>query len=179
MAARAVWGIIAILALVAPAQRASADVLMVTTKGTIAPVCSVSVKSPIPSADFTSSGHVSGLALLNCNTGFVMTATSANGGLKNDVPAPRGFTNSLGYFLSVFISLGGAAAVSGGCTSARLVAGNSSCSLSPGGAGLSSGGKPAIGTTAYLTVIWATPTKPHLVAGAYHDTITISVAAAP
>lgn len=168
----------AAVALVAPG-RASADVLTVTAKGSIAPVCSISVKSPLPAADFTSSGRVSGSALINCNTGFVMTATSVNGAVKNDADVSRGFVNILGYTLHIVLPLTGASSVVASCKSALIIAGNSSCILSPAGSGLSSGGKPAIGTTATMTVIWATPTKPRLVAGAYHDTITISVAAAP
>ena len=168
------------LALIAVGQRARADVLTVRTSGTIEPACSITVKDPLPPADITNSGRVQGSALLNCNTGFVMTATSANGALKNDTVASRGFTNRLNYLLHIFLPLTGTATrLISSCNSAFLVAGNSLCSLSPGGSGVSSGGKPAIGTTATITVVWATPTKPRLIAGAYHDTVSISVTAAP
>jgi hypothetical protein len=178
-AALAAFVFIPSVALIAPAQLASADVLTVTAKGTIAPVCSIGVKNPLPAADFTTSGRISGSALVNCNSGFVMTATSANGAVKNNAAVSPGFTNALGYTLNIVLPLSGASSVTAACRSALLVAGNSSCILSPGGSGLSSGGKPAIGTTATMTLIWATPTKPRLVAGSYHDTITISVAPAP
>jgi len=171
--------VFAAVALIAHAQQASADILTVTAKGSIAPVCSISVKNPLPAADFSSSGRVSGSALVNCNTGFVMTATSANGAVKNDADVPSGFTNALAYHLHIVLPVSGSSSIVAGCMSALLVGGSSSCSLSPGGSGLSSGGEPAFGTIATMTVIWATPSKPRLVAGAYHDTISISVAAAP
>ena len=174
-----------IIALMVFGSRATADVLTVTAKGTIAPVCSISVIKALPTANFAVSGNISGSALVNCNTGFVMTATSANGAVKNDASVSPGFTNVLPYTLNIVVPLtpwpGAPAAgfLSVGCKSAQLIAGSSSCSLSPGGSGASSGGKPAIGSTASMTLIWGIPTTPRMIAGAYHDTITISVAAAP
>ncbi|MGE5564287.1 MAG: hypothetical protein ACM3ZV_13420 [Bacillota bacterium] len=162
------------------AQQANADVLTVTAKGTIPPACSISVADPLPAADLTvSSGRVKGTAAVDCNTGFVIKAMSEHGALTTNAAVSRGFTNVLPYYLQVAVPLTGTSDVLlARCNSKLLTAGNSACSLSPDGPGLSSGGKPAIRKTAVVTVIWSY-SKPKPVAGAYHDTISISVAAAP
>jgi len=165
-------------ALILPVQRVNAGVLIVTAKGRIDPACEISVATPLSEADFASSGIVRGGALINCNTGFVIKATSANGAVKNDASVSPGFTNSLRYTVSL-----GVGTVDGflyaKCSSASLVAGQSTCSLSPDGPGLDSGGSPSARRAATLTMSWNPPVRPRLVAGSYQDTITISVAAAP
>jgi len=166
-------------ALFASAEGANADVLTVTAKGRIDPVCSISVKTPFPAADLsTARGSVAGSALVDCNTGFVFKATSVNGGLKNDAAVSRGFINSLSYTLYFRLPLA-TGAIAATCNSPSLAAGNSSCALSPAGLGLSSGGQTAISKIVNMALTWTTPANTHLVAGAYQDTLTISVAAAP
>lgn len=162
-----------------PLDRADADVLTVFAVGRIDPVCEISVLTPIPAVDFAGSGETNAKALLNCNTGFVLRATSANGALKNSADAGPGFTNSLNYKLTLTANLTGSPWVKASCASARLVVGNSTCALSPDGPGMDSGGFPSVGQSATLKFSWVTPTNPRLVAGNYEDTITISIAAAP
>jgi spore coat protein U-like protein len=62
-----------------------------------------------------------------------------------------------------------------------LVAGQSSCALSPANStGLSSGGKASLNKTATLTVAYTVPTLPtRLIAGSYSDTITLTITASP
>lgn len=161
------------------AQQASAAVLTVNAVGRIDPVCEISVTTPLPAADFATSGTAKAGALVNCNTGFVVKATSANGAVTAASTAPSGFTNSLPYKVALTVPLTGAPWIKATCGSATLVAGQSGCALSPDGAGLQSGGLPSLNQSATIQVSWNTPTNPRLVAGNYEDTIAISVAAAP
>ena len=156
----------------------SADALTVSAKGRIDPACSISVQTPFPAADFANAGSAPGSAVLDCNTGFVLKATSANGAVTSTSAVSTGFTNSLNYKLRLILTLGDTV-LTAVCNSRALVAGNSSCALSPAGAGLASGGKPAFHRTAALQLAWTPPIQPRLVAGSYHDTLTITVAAAP
>lgn len=169
------------MALICPVQRANADVLTVAAQGRIDPVCEIGVSTPVPTADFATSGEVRGGALVNCNIGFAIKATSANGALKSVASASPGFTNSLNYKLSLIVPLSDAPGswMKASCGSATLVAGQSACALSPGGPGLQSNGAASINQSAALNFSWKTPAKPRLVAGSYQDTITISIAAAP
>lgn len=175
----AACAVAATMALLLPVSRADADVLTVHAVGRIDPVCEISVADPIPTADFASSGEVNAKALVNCNTGFVTRATSANGALKTAAAIGPGFTNTLAYKLTLTVNLTGSPWVKAACASANLMAGQSSCTLSPSGPGLDSGGFPSIGQAATLKFSWKSPTSPRLIAGSYEDTVTISVAATP
>jgi hypothetical protein len=169
------------IAFVVPMQPANADVLMVAARGRIDPVCEIGVSAPAATADFATSGEVRGGALVNCNTGFAIKATSANGAVKNAASASPGFTNSLNYRFSLIVPLSDApgSRINATCGSETLVAGQSSCALSPAGPGLQSGGAVAINQKAAVYFSWKIPARLHLVAGSYQDVITISIAAAP
>lgn len=168
---------IAALALTIPVERADADVLTVVAAGRIDPVCEISVAAPIPAADFASAGKVQGAATVNCNTGFAVKATSANGAVKTSTPVSSGFSNSLPYVLSFWVQTG-AGPLFARCNSPTLVAGQSACALSPNGPGIHSDAA-ALNKTASLTLAWSPPASPHLIAGSYQDTITLSVEPSP
>jgi hypothetical protein len=164
-------------------QPAHADVLTVTATGTIGTACSIAVASPFSSPDLSASGSVGATATVNCNTGFKVNATSANGAIKTATTAPTSFTNTLPYnfTFSVPLESGSPNPISATCASTALVAGQSSCALSPAnGTGLSSSGRASIGKTATLTLAYTVPTLPtRLIAGSYTDTITLTVATVP
>lgn len=168
-------------AAVLAASPAVAQSFAIIAKGTVGSSCSVAVAAPFGAANFAVSGSVSATAIVNCNTGFTIKATSANGAAKNSRPATTGFINNEPYTLQMSVPTdSGMTLTSAVCASAQLLAGQSSCTLSPAGAGLSSAGKTAIGETATLTAAWIAPALPtRLVAGSYSDTITISIASAP
>jgi hypothetical protein len=165
----------------AVATPARADVLTVNATGTIGTSCSIAATTPFTTPNLSANGNVGAQATVNCNTGFKVNALSANGAIKSSTSAPTNFTNTLPYnfTLSVPLETGGPAAAT--CASSALVAGQSSCALSPANStGLSSGGKASINKTAALTVAWSLPTLPtRLIAGSYGDTITLTVAAVP
>jgi hypothetical protein len=170
----------ALLGFAGTAPASAQAILKVTTKGTIDASCSISVQSNFPAADFASSGNVNGAALVNCNQGFLLKITSANGGVQSPAAAPSGYTNSLAYTLDFSLPVDESATpLTASCVSSTLVAGQSSCSLSPAGSGLNSSGRTAINQTAAMRLSWITPSSPRLIAGGYSDTLTISVAAAP
>jgi len=178
MRVRALLGVGVICALQASAP-ARADSLTITASGTIQPSCSVAVQAAFQSADFTASGSSTAQALVNCNGGFRINVTSANGAAKTTNQASSGFTNALSYTLGLSVPLDDSSTASAICTSASLVAGQSTCALSPGNAtGLSSGGKTAMGKVATLTASWVLPAQ-KLVAGSYSDTLTVSIASVP
>ena len=106
-----------------------------------------------------------------------LNAQSANGGVKTSATA-SGFSSLLDYSLKVDTALDSAANVNATCNASTLKSGMSGCTLSPAGAGLSSGGKTATSKTATLTIAWTPPVSPRLVAGSYSDTVTLSIAAA-
>ena len=84
------------------------------------------------------------------------------------------------YTLTVSVPLDSGGPVSANCASSALLAGQSSCALSPSNAtGLSSGSATATNKVATLTAAWTTPSLPYLVAGSYSDTLTISIATVP
>lgn len=166
-------------ALILPCEPASADVLTVMAVGRIDPVCEISVLTPAPTVDFGASGGANAGALVNCNTGFAIRATSANGAVITSATASPGFANSLAYTLGLTVPLTGSSWISATCASPSLLAGKSGCALSPGGPGLQSGGFPSIQRAAKLKFTWNTAGKRPLVAGSYEDTITLSIAATP
>ena len=168
-------------ALVLAPTNARADEFSVRAIGTILGSCGFTVSSSFPpDADLTVPGSINAGALVNCGVPFRVHAASASGALRNSAPAASGFTNFLGYTLSVSVMLDGGSAISASCGSATLVAGQSSCALSPFNAtGLSSGAGIATNKTATLTASWGSPGSAHLAAGTYSDTLTITIAAAP
>jgi hypothetical protein len=157
---------------------ALADDLSITAQGTIGQSCSIAAVSSFPAPALGTAGSVSATATVDCNTGFAIHATSARGTIRTDRVPTAGFANSVPYSLTLSIPLDSGTTISGTCGSASLVAGQSACALSPAGSGLSSNGVSAIGRTAQLQVAWPAPTQ-SLVAGAYSDTITLSIAAQP
>ncbi|MCW1401910.1 hypothetical protein OKA06_06060 [Novosphingobium sp. MW5] len=164
------------------APDAQADTLTINATGTILGSCQISVGSNFPTnADLSVSGSSSASAVVNCSTPFKINATSSNGALTTSAAAVSGFTNSLVYTLAMSVPLNTGGPVTASCTSAQLVSGQSSCALSPGNStGLYSGATgTATNKTASLTASWTTPTTPRLVAGAYADTLTVSIAAVP
>ncbi len=162
-------------ALVAPAA-VRADDLTINAIGAVPQACSIAVASPFGTAALGTAGMASATATVNCNTGFVLKVTSANGALRTSAAATTGFANALPYSLFVSLPLDNASTISATCAATALVAGQASCALSPAGSGLTSGGLSAIGKTAQLQAQWAAPTS-SLVAGSYSDTITVSIAA--
>ena len=161
------------------APRAHADSISIVAKGTINGACSITVGQNFQSVNMTSATSASATAVVNCNTGFVTRATSANGALVSAGATSANFTNRLDYTLKLAVPLDGGSTVSASCGAATLKAGQSSCVLSPAGGGLSSAGGIATNQTATLTASWTLPTSPRPTAGSYSDTITLSITAMP
>ena len=158
---------------------AKADSLTITATGTIVGGCGITVASNFGPATLSAGGNVTGTATVNCNAGFKINATSANGAIKTSTVAPANFTNTVPYSLAMAVPLDDGGNVSATCSSAQLVAGQSGCALSPANSsGLSSGGKTANNKTATLTATWSLPAQ-RLIAGSYSDTITVSIASVP
>lgn len=161
---------------------AQADTLTINATGTIVGSCQLTVGSNFPvNADLSVSGSSSATATVDCSTPFKINAMSANGALTTSAAAISGFTNSLVYTLGMSVPLNTGGPVTASCTSDKLVSGQSSCALSPGNAtGLYSGATGAASNkTASLTASWTTPFSPRLVAGAYSDRLTVTIAAVP
>jgi hypothetical protein len=173
-------GAVAAFGLLSCASPAPAQVVSVTANWTVASSCSIAGAS-ISGANLAASGSQSASSTVNCNSGFKINATSAKGALKSTTVAPTNFSNVLPYTLTVAVPVDGtpASTPSASCASSLLMSG-SGCTLAPSGAGLSSGGRTAMGQTATLTVAWTIPTLPtRLIAGSYSDTITLSIATVP
>ena len=166
------------------ASRARADALTVNATGTIGTSCSIALASAFSAPNLSTSNSVGATATVNCNTGFKVNATSANGAIKSTTAPPVNFTNTVPYNLTLSVPLesGSPNPMSATCASSALVSGQSSCALSPAnGTGLSSSGRASINKTATLTLAYTVPTLPatRLIAGSYSDTITLTVAAVP
>ncbi len=161
---------------------AYADTLVVNTTGTIAGSCLFTLGTDFPTnADLSVSGSSAASATVDCTTPFKLNATSSNGALANSVSAVSGFTNSLGYSLTISVPLNSGGPATATCASSLLVTGQSSCALSPGNTtGLYSGATgTATNKTATLTAAWTTPSTPILVAGNYADILSVTIAAVP
>jgi hypothetical protein len=157
--------------LLASGSAAHADSVSIAASGTIASSCSIAKASDFAAADFSVNGSRTASATVNCNTGFAMTATSANGAVTTAAATSVNFTSSLAYNFSLSVPLESGGSAVATCTSAAMLA--NSCSLS-------SGGVAAIARTATLTTSWTVPALPlRLVAGAYSDVITVSIATVP
>lgn len=160
-----------------PAARA--DTIKVRASGTVLGTCTVVLASGFPtSSNLAISGNAQAQATVNCNTGFVIKATSASGAITSTSHTATGFTNTVPYSLAFNSPTDSGIMIGGPCASATLVAGQAGCVLSPAGSGLSSNGALATGKTATLTLSWTPPVQ-KLVAGTYTDVITLSIAAAP
>ena len=157
---------------------AEADSVTLPVSGTIVGGCGLTLASNFAAASLATSNSTQATASVDCNTVFTIHAMSSNGTLKNVKSATTGFVNVQPYSLtfSVPLNAGGSAAAT--CPAASLVAGQASCVLSPAAAGLSSGTSTATAKTATLTAQWVLGTT-RLIAGAYQDTLTISIAAQP
>lgn len=165
----------------AAAGPAAADRLVVTAQGNVASSCSIAKASDFGAVNLAAGGSTQATATVNCNTGFRINAQSTNGALKSGTTAAASFVNSNSYTLAVSVPVESGAPAAASCGSATLLAGQAGCALSPANTtGLSSGGRPAIGRTATLTLSWTPPTLPaRLMAGQYSDTITVTIATVP
>lgn len=160
---------------------ARADVLTVTAKGTIAPTCSMSSTKDFGTSNINAAGSASATASLNCNQFFKINATSAQGAIKSSAAASAPYTNALPYSLKADIGLDDGSTSTATCASSTLVAGQSTCALSPANTtGLTSNGQIATNKTTTLTVSWTPPASPtFLKPGSYSDSITLTIAVVP
>lgn len=160
---------------------ANAQTLTITATGQISASCGLSANGNFTSANLDINGSSSATAAVNCNTKYLLKATSTNGGLKTAISVPSSsFANKLDYQFNISVPLDNSAStVTGSCAASNLIAGASTCALSPAGPGLSSGSGTSTAKTATLGINWTLPSTVHLVAGSYADTITISIAAQP
>jgi hypothetical protein len=132
--------------------------------------------------DLTQHGSLELDFSLDCNSGFAVKVSSANGGLKrvtvgNDVRV-NGFATSLDYDIGLAYQtdLG---TVSGHCPASSLVAGSQTCTFNNAqtARGRSGCGGVAQNMPGSLTLTWQPPSHTRLIAGNYKDTITITVGA--
>lgn len=158
-----------------------AQTLTVTATGQIPASCGLGAGTSFSNANLDASGSLSATATVNCNTRYLLRATSANGGLKSAVAAPSAsFSNKLDYQFTILVPLdNNGGTVSGNCVASNLTTSGSACTLSPAGVGLSSANGTSTSKTATLGISWTLPSVSHLVAGSYADTITLSIAAQP
>ena len=167
----------ALLTGVAGAAPTQADTLTVTAKGAIAPSCAVSNTQNFPTSNFTAAGTAAAKASISCNQFFKVTTTSAKGAFKTNAPAVGSFGNSLPYTLKADVALDDGSTRTASGASSTLLAGQSSCQLSPANStGLTSNGQVATNKTTTLTASWSAAL---LVPGSYSDTITFTVAVVP
>lgn len=160
------------------AMPAEADSVAIPVSGTIVGGCGLFQASNFAAASLATSGSTQATASVDCNTAFTIHALSSNGTLRNVKSATAGFVNVQPYSLTFSVPLNTGGTASATCPAASLVAGQASCVLSPAAAGLSSGTSSATAKTATLTAQWMLGTA-RLIAGAYQDTLTISIAARP
>lgn len=136
----------------------------------IAPSCGVSVQTPFAAQNFGADGSATAQALVDCNTGFVITATSQKGAIKTATAAALGFVNTIPYALTLNVPRDSGLPVQATCQAAAMT-GQGSCVVN-------SGGVAAIAKTATLTTQWSLNGQ-RPIAGAYSDVITISIAGQP
>lgn len=160
---------------------ARADTVTVTAKGAIAPTCSMSSTKDFGTNDINRAGTASATASVTCNQFFKMNASSTNGAIKSAVAVSPPFTNTLPYSLKVTVALDDGSIQTVTCGSSTLVAGQSSCTLSPANTtGLTSNGQIATNKTTTLTMSWTPPAAPTLLKpGSYSDSITLTIAVVP
>ena len=109
--------------------------------------------------------------LVDCNTGFRVRMTSANGSLAAQRPSSV-FGNSLDYQVRFQVGTDAGPLESACAASALRHVGCAQYGPTAGAGGLSSGDAIAIDEAGALTIDWAAPTEV-LTAGAYSDTLTI------
>jgi hypothetical protein len=163
------------------AASASADVVTVTAKGTIAPTCSMTASQLFPAKNLNVAGSATATASVTCNQVFRMNATSTNGAIRNSAAAAAPYTNTLPYSLKADIGLDDGSTSTATCASSTLAAGQSACALSPANSsGLTSNGQIATNKTTTLTLSWTPPASPtFLKPGSYSDSITLTIAVVP
>ena len=178
---RAVSCALVTLTAFAAAPSAHADVLTVTAQGTIAPTCAISATQNFPASNLNAAGSAIATASVNCNQTFKINATSANGAIKSSAAASAPYTNTLPYSLKAEVALDTGADSTATCASSTLMAGQSSCALSPANStGLTSNGQIATNKTTTLTLSWVPPSSPtFLKPGSYSDSITLTIAVVP
>lgn len=169
------------LTAVAWTTTARAQTVTVTAKGAIAPSCSIAQTQNFPASNFNTAGTSSAKASITCNQVFKLNATSANGAIKSSVAVSPPFTNAVPYSLKADVALDNGTTSTATCASSTLVAGQSTCPLSPANTtGLTSNGQIATGKTTNLTLNWTPPSLPTLLKpGSYSDTITLTIAVSP
>lgn len=179
-AVQACASVAASAALLAPSSGAAQAVLTVTARGNVPASCAIAATQNFTPANLNAPGSAQANAVISCNQFFRIRATSARGALRSTTPAAGALTNALPYDLRLDVALddGG---VSATCPSAQLLAGQTSCLLSPASpTGLTSAGQIATNRTTTVTISWALPAAPAaLVPGSYSDTITLALAAIP
>lgn len=155
------------------AENGPSDSLVLTLTGEIPQRCGFKnlATSSVSLGDLEQGGSAVVPLMVDCNTGFRVRMTSANGALAAQRPSAV-FDNHLGYDVRFQVGTD-AGVLDSTCTAAALRHGG--CPLfgpGPGLGGLSSGDAIAIDEPGSLTIDWAAPTE-ILTAGAYSDTLTI------
>ncbi|MCS6622533.1 hypothetical protein N0B44_06405 [Roseibacterium beibuensis] len=130
--------------------------------------------APAPSLAIGDLGEAGSAVLplaVDCNTGFRVRMTSANGSLKAQRPSSM-FGNDLDYQVRFQVGTD-AGSLESACAASALRYGG--CALygpTAGSGGVSSGDAIAIDETGALTIDWPAPSEV-LTAGAWSDTLTI------
>ena len=141
----------------------------------------MSATGQFPSSDINSAGSAVATASVSCNQTFKINATSLKGAIKSGASVSAPYTNTLSYMLKADVALDDGTVRTATCGSATLVAGQSSCALSPANStGLTSNGQIATNKTTTLTLSWVPPSPPtYLKPGSYSDSITLTIAPVP
>lgn len=161
------------LAAPAAAENGAPDALTLSIVGEIPERCGFQTLPPatISLGDLGQGGSAVVPLGLDCNTGFRIRMSSANGALAAERPS-RVFGNRLDYQVRFRVGTD-AGSLEAACTASALKSGG--CPLfgpTPGAGGLSSGDAVAIDEAGALTIDWVAPTEV-LTAGTYSDTLTI------
>jgi hypothetical protein len=142
-------------------------------------------RSPTGAPNLNVEQHIEIPFKLDCNTPFIIGVKSDNGALTSDLtPNGSGFAFTKPYKVELRIGTDGDPLTPDACDAATLTGktkSEASCAFygDRPGQGLSSGKRISTDQPSHLTVSWrgADPSAPRNVAGAYHDTITITVKA--
>ncbi|MDF8335052.1 hypothetical protein [Novosphingobium cyanobacteriorum] len=158
---------------------ALADTIAIPARGTVVPACRIFNSGNFPTLNIGTPGAGSAQATVHCNTPFVVRVQSTRGQLQNLSPAQQGTTPVLPYNLAVQLPLDSGSSVSATCSSASLRSGQSSCALSPAGAGLSTGASPAWNRNMAMTITWGASATPLMTSGRYVDRLVVTLGAQP
>lgn len=158
-----------------PAQ--ATDTVTVELTGTIDPACSLGGAAPASLGALDAAGAAAFSFAVDCNTGFTVEVSSANGGLGySGAPvqvAGGNFATSVPYRLSLDVPTDGAPLQIASCPSTLLKTGSAgSCRFADSGAAA------AIGGAASVKLAWDASSTP-LLGGEYSDTLTFTFAAKP